>query len=52
MLNVRNVTDISTTLRTIDVGPRDRSLVGLGALQGQTLHHGSVLPRLDGDGET
>ena len=36
----------------LDLGPRDRTLVGLGALQGQTLHHGSVLPRLDGDGET
>ena len=52
MLEMKNMTDNSTTLCTIDVGPRDRSLVGPGALQGQTLHHGAVLPRLDGDGET
>ena len=52
MLEMKNMTDSSITLCTIDVGPRDRSFVGPGALQGQTLHHGAVLPRLDGDRET
>ena len=33
-----------------DVRARDRSLAGSGALGGGALHHGAVLPRLDGGG--